>query len=599
MSTPELTALLNHPNKWFVRRALVEIAGRNDKRPNDLLLQRLKKADDPKIALNSLFALHGTEDVNEILATQLLEHRFAQVRKWAVRFLGEYPSISQAASARMAAISSSESNVLVLSQLATTAKRLPAEQGLPIVWNLAKKNDITADPHLPLLMWWAVEHHAIDSRQSIIETVESWPDKNALWVKDTLLPNLIRRLASEGSAECDALIVRLMAAGDSWQVTEKMLTALNAGLVDRQRPATSDALGSLFAGYAQQSSNTRSEQPTIAPAGEGLRNAVFARWKESIDDPVLLRLSARLSNDEAYERAKTLAANSKDAGKQQIGIALLDEFGKADAAEVLLDIVSSVQPDATKQAALNALRHIPDDSVAVKLVKVYSTFDNAMKGNVRGALVTRAAWSRVLADAVANGAIPADEVPLEQVRLMANHEDADLRAQIEKIWGAVRAGTPEEKLAEVRRLNNELNAGKGDPVKGKVVFEQNCAKCHQFFGEGFKVGPDLTQANRMDREYMLVSLVDPNLTIRKEYTQFVVETNDLGIFNGLIAERTPGSVTLINANEAKTTIASGDIADLREAGLSLMPEGLITPITGDDLRNLFAYLQSAAPLPKP
>ena len=206
-------------------------------------------------------------------------------------------------------------------------------------------------------------------------------------------------------------------------------------------------------------------------------------------------------------------------------------------------------------------------------------------------LFTRPSWSRAFVDAVDAGKIAAADVPLDQVRILANHDDPELQKRIEKIWGTVRPGTPEEKLAVVRRLNNDLNAGPGDPVKGKVVFELNCAKCHQLFGEGAKVAPELTQANRMDREYMLVSLVDPNLTIRKEYLQYIVETNDGGVFNGLIAERTPGSIVLLNANNVRTTIAMGDVADVREAQTSLMPEGLVTPLSGDDLRNLFAYLQ--------
>ena len=123
------------------------------------------------------------------------------------------------------------------------------------------------------------------------------------------------------------------------------------------------------------------------------------------------------------------------------------------------------------------------------------------------------------------------------------------------------------------------------------MFTANCAQCHQLFGEGYAVAPDLTQSNRMDTDYLLVSLVNPNLVVRKEYVQFAVETKDGGFYNGIVTERSPGSVTLLNANEEKTTIATSDIAEIREAGISLMPEGLLAPLTPDELRNLFAYLQ--------
>src|SRR5207253_1213898 len=103
----------------------------------------------------------------------------------------------------------------------------------------------------------------------------------------------------------------------------------------------------------------------------------------------------------------------------------------------------------------------------------------------------------------------------DDLRAVALHNDPALDALVRKHWGAVTTGTPEEKLAEVRRLNNDLRAAAGDPSKGKVLFETHCATCHKLFGEGKDVGPDLTTANRGDRDYLLVSLVDPSAVVRK------------------------------------------------------------------------------------
>ena len=56
--------------------------------------------------------------------------------------------------ARRAAI---EPDVEVRSQLACSAKRLPARDALPIVRALLARSEDADDIHLPLLLWWAIE----------------------------------------------------------------------------------------------------------------------------------------------------------------------------------------------------------------------------------------------------------------------------------------------------------------------------------------------------------------------------------------------------------------------------------------------------------
>ena len=46
---------------------------------------------------------------------------------------------------------------------------------------------------------------------------------------------------------------------------------------------------------------------------------------------------------------------------------------------------------------------------------------------------------------------------------------------------------------------------------------KTCQQCHQLFGEGGKVGPDITGANRADIDYLMVNIVDPRAVIPKDY----------------------------------------------------------------------------------
>ena len=150
----------------------------------------------------------------------------------------------------------------------------------------------------------------------------------------------------------------------------------------------------------------------------------------------------------------------------------------------------------------------------------------------------------------------AKEIAVDQLRLVALHNDSTLDALVKKHWGSIQGGTPEERLAEMRRINNDLRAGHGDAAAGKTLFTKHCGTCHRLFGEGNQVGPELTHANRKNTDELLATIVSPSAVIRKEYLSFLVQTSDGRVLTGLLVEQTPGSVTLLDAKNERTTIAA-------------------------------------------
>jgi putative heme-binding domain-containing protein len=263
----------------------------------------------------------------------------------------------------------------------------------------------------------------------------------------------------------------------------------------------------------------------------------------------------------------------------------------------LLNVVTGSEAEAIRLAALGTLQRFDQEQIATILLQRYPKMPPRLRGRTADVLLGRKAWAAAFLQEIDAGRVASQDVSVDQLRVVALHKDRSLDELVRKHWGNIQPGTPEEKLAEMRRLSNDLRAGAGSPAAGRERFRKHCATCHKLFGEGEAIGPDLTHANRKDRDYLLVSTVDPSAVIRKEYLAYNVQTTDGRTFTGLLAEQTPAAVTLLDGKNQRTTIARAQIESLWESPVSLMPEDLLKGLKPQELRDLFSYLQCDQPLP--
>src|SRR5262249_44390145 len=155
-------------------------------------------------------------------------------------------------------------------------------------------------------------------------------------------------------------------------------------------------------------------------------------------------------------------------------------------------LVDPAQPAPVQQAALAVLARFVTGEVTATLLQRYDRLTPPVRSRVRDVLFSNRDSARAFLQRVDDKRIAALDVPVEQVRRLALIDDKQIEALVRKHWGRVTPGTPEEKLADMRRFANDLRAGTGDRVRGKALFTQHCGSCHRLFGEGGMLGPDLT-----------------------------------------------------------------------------------------------------------
>jgi putative heme-binding domain-containing protein len=564
LKSDELVDLLQHRNAWYAREARRILGERRD----PAVCRRLAgvvRENKGVLALEALWALHVSDGLTDDLALEFLDHPSEHVRAWTVRLLGDRRTIPERFHGRLVRLAQGEPSPTVRSQLACTCKRLPGPVALPVVEQLLGRAEDVGDPHIPLLLWWAVEDKAVSDRGRVLKLFDSAAAWDRPIARAVVAGRLARRYLAEGTAEGHAACARLLGLAPTG--------------ADRQR---------LIEAVEQQAEGLRLE-----PAPAALAAALGPLLKERQPSPALVRLGLRFGLAGAYPLAAERAGDRRLPAEERAAfVRTLGELRRPESLDLLLRLLGDGEPIPVRSAALQAVQRYEAPGVAAAVLGAYTTMAPALRGQARDVLVSRPAWSAAALAAVEKGALPAGDFSLEQVRHVLLHKDAGLARRVEKVWGQVRAATSREKRGRIQAVSQILAQGAGDPSRGKPLAVKHCLVCHQLFGEGEKIGPDLSAADRKNLDVLLQNVVDPGAVIREGYQQYVVTTADGRVYSGLLAEDTPDRVTVLDARGMRTPLARKEVESVTRADTSLMPEGILDTFSDQDMRDLFAYLRS-------
>jgi putative membrane-bound dehydrogenase-like protein len=571
LTSDQLIDLLSNPNDWYPREARRILAERRDAAVVPRL-RKLVEKEKGQLALEALWALYVSGGFDDAFALKSLHHDNEDVRTWTVRLLCDPKKVAPAIATALASLARTDPSPTVRSQLACAAKRLPASDCLAIVRESLRRDEDVKDPHIPLLLWWAIENKAISHREQVLALLQEPDSWRVPIIRGTILERIGRRYLAEGGNADVIACSRLLAAAPGSAELDTLLRGMEKALEGRRLPAVPAALEKQFAAFL----------------------------KDRPDNLTVLRCAFRLGSPEAFQRALAMAADAKAPEPYRISvIELLGQAGQTDCVPILLKALAETKSDNLRTALLSALQAFSDPAIASAVVELYPHHPAGIRGKAQTLLLSRPASRLTLVQAIDAGRISPKDLSLEQVRHLAASKDEQITRLVEKHWGKVTPPPAGAKVARINAILHALGQRPGDTVAGKQHFTKVCANCHLLHGEGSKIGPDLTTVDRKSRQFLVTNIVDPSAIIRPEFVSYVVAMRDGRQLTGLIIETNGDALTLVNEKTERTVLAKQQIEEMNASPVSLMPENILDQFDEQQIRDLFAYLQSDPPSAKP
>jgi putative heme-binding domain-containing protein len=565
-------AIIRHPNTWYFRQFLKNLSVSNLTEREKYSMIRICELNfvgrhPTPIRLRAMWGLHA---FNKTVSESWLSDPNEHIRAWVIRLMMDDQPIDTLFGPRENALpatnpelvqklvqqAQADSSGLVRLTLASALQRLPVEHRGELAKSLTFRSEDKNDQNIPLVVW-----------AGITPLVELDPEKLLEVARSTEWSNLrtwIARAITERSKENPIAFDALMKL-----------------LIDQHNQADS-----LLAGIERAVLGIKGfEKPAKW-------NEVFSKLR---GNPNALKLSVLFGDEQAIGQMENLVEDSTAAievRKQTIKI--LIDSNSPNLKSICEKLLKSTE---MKIWGVRGLSKFEDNQTGEILVSTLQDFDVEERQEMVEILCGRTNWADALLTSVENGKVSKSWISPYHVLQIKSLKNENLDKRLDQCWGVIRT-SPEYLSKRKEELRVELNPSslsKADLKRGSSVYDQQCSGCHQLYGRGGQLGPDLTGSGRSNLDYLLENIVDPNSAVSTDYRMNILSLKYGRVLSGMIAGQDRNSLTL-RMPGSETVVSKEDIKKRETLENSIMPAGLLDNLNQEERRDLIAYLMHSQPI---
>ncbi|MFO1041844.1 MAG: PVC-type heme-binding CxxCH protein [Planctomycetaceae bacterium] len=555
----QLAALHLEKNDWHVRtaRRLLQERAASGKLTNeaaDALWKIYDSSDDVTRKLRALWTLHALGKIDDKRSLEVLKSSDPYLRSWGIQLELEDQQVGKPLMTKLVYMAESDPSAVVRLYLASALQRLPLDQRWELAANLLAHGEDATDHNLPLVLWYGVE-----------PLVMADPAKAMTLARNSKLEKVARFIVRRAASSNEAVTAAIEWLASTTNVTQQTL------VLDEIRLA--------FEG------RVNIPQPAAwVPAYDALLKSSDPAVREKAD-----AIAVAFGDKRILPRMRGLLADAKaPLDQRQRALDLIVKGRDTEAAPALRAALADAS---LRSPAIRALATFDDPATSPAILALYSKLNDAEKRDAINTLVARPSSANNLFDAIEKGTVPRTDVHAYHVQQLLGFKDEALSKRITSVWGEIRA-TAKDKLELIAKHKAALTPARlktADLSNGRRLYAKTCSACHTLFGEGGKIGPDITGSNRANLDYILENILDPSAIVGKDYRTTLVALTDGRVITGLIQKETDSAITVRTINDT-VVIAKSDIEERKLSELSLMPEGQLNQLTPDEQRDLIAYL---------
>ena len=398
------------------------------------------------------------------------------------------------------------------------------------------------------------------------------------------IERLARHYAAGGGDIALRQVLKLQ-RGARWPITAAVVNGLTAGWPANKPPKLDMQLQDEITGLLGK--------PALPPAPRAKLLKLAAGWGVKGLDAQLAAISkaalATVADVKATDAARI------DAAKQVVELLSADDAVAAQ----LLAAVTAQTPPAVTAGIFEAIAASKSKGVGAAVVGKLKELPPNVRPVALQLVLARADSAKAFLDAVEKGELRFDMLALDQKTALANYPDKALAARATKLL-ALGGGLPNADRQKVIEELLPILKKTGDVASGKKMFTQHCAKCHQYAGEGTRIGPDLTGMAVHPKEELLIHIIDPSRSVEGNYKAYRVVTADGRTIIGLLVSQSKTALEFVDAEAKRFPLPIDEIESYKETDKSLMPEGFEKQMKPDELGDLLEFLtQKGKYLPLP